>query len=86
MGLFTRLILLPLAPVEGVLWVADQILTQAEEEFYSPESLQRQLSALQQEMEDGRVTEDEYLHAEDELLDRLDAVRAMEEERHGQSY
>jgi Gas vesicle protein G len=81
MGLFTRLVMLPLAPVEGVVWVAEQLRAQAEQQFYSPESIQAQLGSLHEDLEEGRISQEEYVQVEDELLDRLDEARAREEAR-----
>jgi hypothetical protein len=56
-GLITGLLGLPLAPVRGTIWVAEQLLQQAEDEYYDPQ--------------DGQLTEDEAAEWEDELLERL---------------
>jgi hypothetical protein len=72
MGLFTRLVMLPLAPIEGVVWLARQLEEQAAQELYGPDSIRRQLDELQEALDAGRVTEEEYLRSEDILLDRLD--------------
>lgn len=74
MGLLARLVMLPLAPVEGVVWIARQLEEQAAEELYGPDSIRRQIAELQDRLDDGQITETEYLEAEDELLDRLDEV------------
>ena len=36
MGLVTGLLGLPLVPLRGVLWLAEQVLEQAEDQFYDP--------------------------------------------------
>jgi hypothetical protein len=74
MGLFTRLVMLPLAPVEGVVWMARQLEQQAWNELYGPDSIRAQLADLQEALEAGDITEDEYLESENILLDRLDAA------------
>jgi hypothetical protein len=74
MGLFTRLVMLPFAPVEGVVWVARKLEEQAWNELYGPDSIRAELADLQQALDDGEITEDEYLAWEDVLLDRLDAA------------
>lgn len=66
--------MLPLAPVEGVVWIARQLEEQAAQELYGPESIRRQLAEVQDLLDDGWITESEYLEAEEELLDRLDEV------------
>jgi Gas vesicle protein G len=77
MGLFTSLVMLPLAPIEGVIWIARQLEEQASREIYSPESIRRQLDEFQQALDAGEITEEEYLEAENILLDRLDQVLAF---------
>ncbi|MDQ2729732.1 MAG: gas vesicle protein GvpG [Actinomycetota bacterium] len=72
MGLLARLVMLPLAPVEGVVWIARQLEEQAAEELYGPDSIRRQLAELEGMLDDGHITETEFVEAEDELLDRLD--------------
>lgn len=73
MGLFKALALLPLAPAQGVVWVARQIQTEVDRQQLGPEAIMQQLAALQEELDQGRLTEEEYLVAEDELLDLLEA-------------
>src|SRR5579864_2075199 len=79
MGLLTKLVLLPLAPVDGVIWIARQLEEQANEQLYGSASIGRQLAELREALDAGDITEQEYLEDEDLLLDRLDEARAMEE-------
>ena len=72
MGLLKGLALLPLAPVAGVVWVAEQLEAQAERQLYGPEAVRAQLQELQDALDDGLLSEEEYLRAEDELLSRLE--------------
>jgi hypothetical protein len=76
MGLFARLAMLPLAPLEGVVWIARQLEEQAAQELYGPDRIRQELAELQEDLEAGRIGEDEYLLAEDALLDRLDEALA----------
>lgn len=75
MGLLKGLVMLPLAPAMGAVWVAKQVQAQAEREMFSPEGVMTDLARLQQELDEGLIAEEEYLEVEDELLDRLDALR-----------
>lgn len=77
MGLFKSLALLPLAPVEGVVWVARKIQAEVDRQLLDPQVVLRELTSLQADLDEGRITEDEYLAAEDELLDRLEAVEEV---------
>jgi hypothetical protein len=70
-GLITGILGLPLAPLRGTIWVADQVLQQAEEEYYDPARIKAQLEAVEQARAAGELTEDEATEIEDELVDRL---------------
>ena len=76
MGLITGLITLPLAPVRGVAWVAEQVAVEAERELNDETRVRRELAALQMELEEGHIGEEEYERLEDALLDRLERSRA----------
>ena len=75
MGLLKALVLLPLAPVKGVIWVAERITEEAERELYDPVSIRRQLEELELALEAGAIDEDEYERAESALLERLTIER-----------
>ena len=75
MGLITGLLLLPLAPVRGTVWIAERILEQAESEFYDEGAIREQLLAIEAARETGEIDEDEAARAEDMLIERLIAGR-----------
>jgi cytochrome c-type biogenesis protein CcmH/NrfG len=81
-GLFKELVLLPLAPVRGTTWVAEQIAEEADRQLYDEDNIKRELVQLQLEREDGLISEQEQEYRERELLDRLAVARqrAAEEE------
>lgn len=79
MGLFSKVLLLPLAPVGGVIWLAEQLERVAEEEYFSEEHIHRELIEWQLAADAGEIDSDEYLEAEDALLARLDEARALHE-------
>ncbi|MFC9247672.1 gas vesicle protein GvpG [Streptomyces sp. NPDC057136] len=74
MGLITGLLTLPLAPVRGVIWVAEKVHDTAERELHDPGVIRAQLAALNQELEDGIIDLEEFEREEERLLDRLHAV------------
>jgi hypothetical protein len=82
MGLFMGLLTLPLAPVRGVVWVAEQVLEEAEREFYDENNISRQLAELQLDFEEGRIDDRQRAEQERELLARL-AIGQGREEREG---
>jgi hypothetical protein len=75
-GLITRILTLPFAPVEGAVWVIDQLVLAAEREHYDPAPLRRQLAELEQQLIDGRIDEAEFDRLEDELLDQIEWLEA----------
>ena len=83
MGLITGLLTLPLAPVRATIWLAERVQEQAEAECYDESTIQTALMELDQVRETGELPEEEITAAEDELLERLIAVRAM---KTGMSY
>lgn len=78
MGLFTGLLTLPLAPVRGTVWIAEQLAAVAERELDDEQSVRRLLVEAEIEFEAGRIGEEEYERIEDELLERLDLVTGGE--------
>ena len=71
MGLVTGLLGLPLLPVRGVMWLAEQILEQAEEQFYDPARIRAQLEQVDEARRSGELSEEECVEIENELLQRL---------------
>jgi hypothetical protein len=71
MGLFTGLLTLPLAPVRGVVWVAEQVVEELDRQLYDEDSIRRELLQLELEYEDGMIGEEERQMKEQELMERL---------------
>lgn len=71
MGLLTGLLGLPLAPLRGTIAVADQVLKQAEDEFYDPARIRQQLEEVDRQRESGAISDEEAIAWEDELVERL---------------
>ncbi|MFI6730691.1 gas vesicle protein GvpG [Streptomyces sp. R-74717] len=76
MGLLTQLATFPLAPVRGVAWVMERVVEAAENEYYDPAPVERELAALERALVAGDIDEETFDRREDELLDRLDEIRA----------
>jgi hypothetical protein len=72
MGLLTGLATLPLAPVRGTVWIAEQLTAEAERELRNETSLRRRLAEAEREFELGALTAEEYEAIEDELLEQLE--------------
>ena len=71
MGLITGLLTLPLAPVRGTVWIAEQILAEAERQMDDPAYIEQQLADAEASYERGEISEEEFELLEDELLRRL---------------
>jgi hypothetical protein len=71
MGLLTGLLGLPLAPVRGVVWLAEQIRQQAEDQYYDPARIRAQLERIDEARRSGELSEEECAELENELLQRL---------------
>jgi hypothetical protein len=78
MGLLTGLLLLPLAPVRGTIWLAERIQEQAEAELYDESSVRQGLAELEALRATGELADDELDEAEDALVERLMWIRGME--------
>jgi len=67
-GLISSIVLLPLAPVRGVAWMADYLATEAERQLTDDVSIREQLASLAAAHDRGELTDDEYDAVEDRLL------------------
>jgi Gas vesicle protein G len=76
-GFITGLLTLPLAPVRGTVWLAERIQEQAEAELYDEDEIRALLMELDAAREAGEIGEEQATQAEDELLERLIAARAL---------
>ncbi len=80
MGLLTGLLTLPLAPLRGTLWVAEQLAEQAARELGDETTLRRRLAEAERDYELGLLSLEEYEAIEDDLLERLELVRELEQQ------
>src|SRR5205823_2866634 len=80
-GVLKGLVLLPLAPVRGVVWLAERLAEQAEHELYDEASIRRQLDELQDARDLDEIPEETYQEAEAQLVERL-----MEARRRGEPW
>jgi Gas vesicle protein G len=71
MGLVTGLLTLPLAPIRGTMWIAEQIAAEAARELDEGRMIRRQLAEAELGYERGALTVEELEEIEDELLERL---------------
>jgi len=71
MGLLTGLLTLPLAPVRGVVWLAEVLRDEAEQQLYDPVAIRRQLARVDDARRSGELSEEAAAEAENVLLERL---------------
>jgi hypothetical protein len=78
MGIVTGLLLLPIAPVRGVGWIANVLAEEAERELESRESPERALADLEAKRANGEISEEDAEALETELLERMLARHGLE--------
>ena len=83
MGIFTGLLTLPLAPVRGVAWVAEQMAEEADRQLYDETNIRRELLELELAYDDGELSEEERQQREEELFERLAISQARQHELEG---
>ncbi|WP_131736822.1 gas vesicle protein GvpG [Actinomadura roseirufa] len=76
MGFFSGLLTLPVAPVRGVVWLADVLTEQAEAQLYDPGRIAAEMQQIADETAAGEITEEEAAEREEELIRRLNEGRA----------
>jgi hypothetical protein len=76
MGLLLKLLTLPVTgPIDSVIWLADKMAEQAENELYNESAVRAKLMELELRYEMGEIGEDEFNQAEEELLALLKTIR-----------
>ena len=75
MGLIGEVLMLPFAPVRGSAWAVRQVLREAERIYYDPATVRTELARLEEQLDAGEITEEEFDRREDELLDRLERTQ-----------
>ena len=72
-----RLLTLPVSmPLAGFKFILDQIGQMAERELFDVERIREDLLLLQLRLEEGEISEEEYVAQEAEIMVRLRAARA----------
>jgi gas vesicle protein GvpG len=79
MGVITGLLTLPLAPIRGTVWIAEQLAAEAERELYGSRSARRRLLVAERQLELGLLSYEEYESIEESVLDQLEAEQEERE-------
>lgn len=75
-----NLLLFPItAPLNGIIWLGEQIYERANTEFDDQENLHKQLLALQLAFDLGEIPEEEFEIQEEELLLKIQALEEAEQ-------
>jgi hypothetical protein len=81
MGLITGLLTLPVAPIRGLAWVAEQVREEAERQWSDPAVIEAALLDIEALRETGEIDDDEADLREEELLQRLLAASPEQGQR-----
>ena len=77
MGLISGLLTLPLAPVRGTVWLAQVIQAEVENRQSDEPSIMAALEQLEAARGTGDLSDEEIEEAENELVERLIALRGV---------
>lgn len=72
-----------LAPIKGVVWLAEKIKEQAEGEFLNEEGVRRELRELYMLLETGKISEEAFTEREEHLVERLEAIEEYKKNKEG---
>jgi hypothetical protein len=78
MRLLTELVLLPVAPVRGVGWIANVLAEEAERELEARESPERALADLGAARANGEISEEDAEALETQLIERMLARHGLQ--------
>ncbi|MEU3920061.1 c-type cytochrome biogenesis protein CcmI [Streptomyces sp. NPDC002659] len=76
MGLLSGLVTWPLAPIRGVVWIAERVEDVAERELSDPDVIRQRLEEVEIARDAGEITDEEAAEQEAELVRRLMASRS----------
>ncbi len=62
-------------PLKGLVWVAEKVAENAEDQLYDENRIRGQLMELELQLDLGEIDEEGYMEAEEALLDRLRIAR-----------
>jgi hypothetical protein len=70
-GLFSELLMLPLLPLRGTVWVAEQLVEEAERQQAEQRDPRRVLAGLAEARDRGELSQEEFDEMEEELLQQM---------------
>jgi len=72
-----------LAPIKGVVFIAEKIKEHAEGEFLNEEGVRQELRELYLLLETGKISEEEFTDREEQLVDHLEAIEEYKKNKEG---
>ena len=63
-----------MGPIKGIVWIAEKVNEQVEKELYDEDKVRGQLMEMELRLDLGEISEEEYLEAEEVLLERLNPI------------
>jgi uncharacterized protein YqgQ len=67
-----------LAPVKGIMWLAEQVQKEANSQLFDAAAIKARLAEIQELYDSGMISEAEFLKAEEQLMARLNAAQERE--------
>ena len=69
-----------LAPVKGIMWLAEQVQEETNRQLFDAPAIKARLAELQELYDSGLISEAEFCKAEEKLLARLNAAQEREQD------
>ena len=66
-----------LAPIKGLVFVADKVRRSATEELLDEDGVRQELRDLYMLLETGKISEEEFQESEEQLVERLEQIQAQ---------
>jgi uncharacterized protein YqgQ len=67
-----------LAPVKGIMWLAEQVQKETNSQLFDAAAIKARLAEIQELYDSGMISETEFLKAEETLMARLNAAKERE--------
>jgi cytochrome c-type biogenesis protein CcmH/NrfG len=67
-----------LAPVKGIMWLAEQVQEETNRQLFDAAAIKARLAELQELFDSGMISEAEFQKAEETLMARLNAAQERE--------
>jgi len=71
MGLLKEVLLLPAAPLRGTVWVAERVLEKAEDDYFNPGLIRREIEQVDELRRAGDISDEAADEWEEALIERL---------------